>query len=201
MNPTTDFAIVILAAGNSSRMGTSKQLLEVNGRTLLLHTVNSAIASQIPNIVVVLGANAEAHHVILKEKSATVIVNNDWIKGMGSSLKLGVKKAIEQYTDVQAIMVMVCDQPLISSIHINNLVKAYQQHGAIAVASHYNDTFGVPALFDRSVFSSLMKIGDEMGARQILKKLEQDLIPVPFIGGEIDLDTPEDYQKFIDGKS
>jgi molybdenum cofactor cytidylyltransferase len=195
-----DQAIVLLAAGSSSRMGTPKQMLIVNGRTMLQQAVNSAIASLIPNIIVVLGANAEQHDGIIKERAVMTIINKDWEKGMGSSLKAGLKKAISQYPTVQAVMVLVCDQPLLSSVHINKLATEYHKTQPMAIASRYNGINGVPAIFDRSIFSSLMMLKDESGAREVLKKLENNLITIPFEGGEIDLDTPDDYKNFIEGK-
>lgn len=200
MIENSDFAIVILAAGSSKRMGKPKQMLEIHGTTLLQHSVNTAVASGIPNIVVVLGANAEEHKASLFNRPITLLENAQWERGMGSSLKVGVKKAIELFKDVQALIVMVCDQPLISSVHIGNLIKAFQAHEPLAIASGYNDSYGVPAVFDRSVFSLLIKIDDHSGARAILEKLKDDLVLVPFFGGEIDLDTPEEYQRFINGE-
>jgi len=201
MTRYNDQVIVLLAAGNSSRMGTSKQMLSVNGRTLLEHSVNCATASQIPNVIVVFGAHAQDHQVALKGRPITIEINQQWANGMGSSLKAGLRKAIQSFSNVQALMVLVCDQPLLSSVHINRLASAYYQSKPLAVASQYNNgVVGVPAIFDRSVFSSLMQIEDKSGAREVLEKLNQDLVLIPFIGGEIDLDTPEDLKRYINGE-
>jgi len=201
MTRYNDQVIILLAAGNSSRMGTSKQMLSVNGHTLLEHSVNCAVGSQIPNVIVVFGSHAHDHQAALKGRPITMEINQEWASGIGSSLKAGLKKAIQSYPNVQAIMVLVCDQPLLSSVHINRMASAYFQSRPLAVASQYNNgVVGVPALFDRSIFSSLMQLDDKLGAREILNKLNQELTLIPFVGGEIDLDTPEDYHRYINGE-
>ncbi len=197
MTQYNDQAIVLLAAGNSSRMGTSKQMLNMNGKTLLEHTVSCAVASHISNILVVLGANVTEHKAVLTGSPVSVLVNPDWAKGMGCSLKAGLKKIIDQYNNVQAVMVIVCDQPLLTSNHIDALAEVYQKRRPLAIASQYNGTYGVPAIFDRSIFSHVLMISDHSGAREVLQKMERELVMVPFDGGEIDLDTPQDYRDYM----
>ena len=193
----TNEAIVLLAAGNSSRMGTSKQSLDMGGQTLLNHTVQCAISSQIPNVIVVLGAHLAETQNIVKGLPITTVVNPDWSRGMGKSLKLGVTKALEANPMLEGIMILVCDQPKISVTHINEMGRMHIIKRPLAVASAYKGTLGVPVLFDRSVFSDLLKVDDQAGARDVLKKIKSEVISLPFAGGEIDLDTPEDYQSFM----
>lgn len=195
-----DLNIVILAAGNSSRMGQSKQLLDVGGQTLLEKTVSAAVESKIPNVTVVLGANAEIHRRLLKNYPVQILVNNDWALGMGSTLKFALKKILEDNINVQGVLFMVCDQPNITVQHINKVCDLFLSEKPIAVASQYKMTFGVPALFDRITFSSLLSINDHAGAKEVLEKVKNDLRLIPFEGGEIDLDTLEDYQNFINQK-
>jgi molybdenum cofactor cytidylyltransferase len=189
-------AIIILAAGTSSRMGTSKQLLQIKGRTLLEHTVASALGSDIPNVLVVLGANAKAHLSVLKGPRLSTVINPDWAKGMGTSLKCGLKKSMEIFPGLDAVMLLVCDQPLLTSSHINSLSEAFLKSNSKAVASKYPGAYGVPAIFDKSLFSELQQIGDQSGAREVLKNLGSELEFLTFEGGDIDIDTPEDYKKF-----
>lgn len=196
-----DQAIILLAAGNSSRMGTSKQMLFFNNKPLLRNMVEIAMASHIAHIIVVLGANLEEHTKALKDCPVTLAFNVDWEKGMGSSLQTGLKKALELYPAVQGVMVLVCDQPLLSSIHINRLAETYRESQPMAIASQYNGVNGVPAVFDRSVFSNLMRLDVKAGARDVLKKIEKHIVTIPFEGGLIDIDTPEEYRNFIKGKS
>jgi molybdenum cofactor cytidylyltransferase len=192
-----DLAIIILAAGNSSRMGTSKQLLEVDGQTLLNRTISCAMASNITNITVVLGANAEVYTKALKNKAVHVEINPDWNLGMGNTIKFAVKKLLNRFINVQGLLLLVCDQPLLSAAHINTMVDLFLKNTPPGVASRYKNTFGVPALFDRIAFADLLSIRDDSGAREVLNKLDSGLQLVSFEGGEIDLDTPDEYRQFI----
>jgi molybdenum cofactor cytidylyltransferase len=124
-------------------------------------------------------------------------VNPDWNRGMGKSLKLGVSKAIEMNPMLEGIMIMVCDQPRVTVTHINEMGRIHIIKRPLAVASEYNGTLGVPVLFDRSVFSDLLMIDDQSGAKDVLKKIRTEVMSLPLLGGEIDLDTPEDYESFM----
>jgi molybdenum cofactor cytidylyltransferase len=190
-------AIVLLAAGNSSRMGTPKQALDIGGHTLLNHAVSCALASQIPNVIVVFGAHLTETQHLIQDLRVIPVVNPNWQLGMGSSLKLGINKAIEINSMLEGAMIMVCDQPKVTVTHINEMGRIHIIKRPLAVASEYNGTIGVPVLFDRSVFSSLLKIDNQSGAKEVLQKLKSEIITLPLAGGEIDLDTPEDYQSFM----
>ena len=192
-----DLDIVILAAGNSSRMGTSKQLLDVGGQTLLQKTVNAALESKIQNVSVVLGSNSQIHSKTINGMPVKILVNPDWALGMGNTLKFSLKKLLESNINLQGVLYMVCDQPRITTQHINNVIDLFLKQKPVAVGSHYKGTYGVPALFDRITFSSLLAINDRAGAKTVLQKLEADLKLVPFDGGEIDLDTREEYEQFM----
>ena len=197
MNGFSQQAIVILAAGSSTRMGVSKQMLDIGGESLLGHTVSCAMASQIPNVIVVLGSHAEEHQKMLEDLPIQIVVNDEWARGMGNSIKFGVRKAIEKYPELEAVFIVVCDQPKISARHLNEMGRIHMIRNPMAVASKYGDTVGVPVVFDRSVFSTLLMIDDHGGAKELLLKLEKETMHLPFEGGEIDLDTMEDYEKFM----
>jgi molybdenum cofactor cytidylyltransferase len=190
-------AIVLLAAGNSSRMGTPKQALDIGGQTLLNHAVSCALTSQIPNVVVVFGAHLTDTQHLIQDLRVIPVVNPNWQLGMGSSLKAGVSKAIEINPMLEGVMIMVCDQPKVTVTHINEMGRIHIIKRPLAVASEYNGIVGVPVLFDRSVFSDLLKVDNQSGAKEVLRKIKSEIITLPLAGGEIDLDTPEDYQNFI----
>ena len=192
-------AIVLLAAGNSSRMGRPKQTLDIGGQTLLNQAVNCAIASQIPNVVVVLGAHLYETQNLVRELPVTTVVNPDWERGIGRSIKFGVSQAIERNPLLEGIMIMTCDQPKISVRHINEMGRIHIIKRPLAVASEYNGITGTPVLFDRSVFSDLFRLDNQAGVNDVLYRIMAEVISYPFPGGEIDLDTPEDYQSFMEG--
>lgn len=195
--PKNNLAILLLAAGSSSRLGQSKQLLKVNGQPLLQRTVQAAMESGIENIFVVLGANGEEHKNVISQLPIHILQHQEWQKGMGSSLKFGLKSIIEKLPGTQAILVLVCDQPFLTSSHLKNMVQEFEKGNADIVASVYQKTKGVPALISKQLFEKLFALGDEQGARKIIESHTGTIQTIEFPKGEIDLDTPEDLENFV----
>lgn len=193
-----EIGIVILAAGTSLRMGQPKQMLAINGQALLVRSVNVALKSEAKKIVVVLGANAFEHKELLKNFPVEIIFNKDWQLGMGNSIKAGVRYAIQIFPALEAIIIMVCDQPLLHPDHINKLMNQYLTGKNAIVASFYDETYGVPVLFAKQFFNDLQSLEDSYGAKKIIQKYNNDVAGISFPKGVIDLDTPEDYNAFID---
>ena len=191
-----EIAILLLAAGSSSRLGRSKQLVSIKGQPLLLKSINAAIESGIKNITVVLGANEQAHREVITDAGVQVVVNTAWKKGMGNSLKVGLSYLLQQTPKAEAVITMVCDQPLINSDHLTKLVSEYKSSESVIVASFYQGVAGVPVLFDRTLFSELLSMPDEAGAKKIIQQHPHLVKTVPFPGGEIDIDTEDDLKKF-----
>jgi molybdenum cofactor cytidylyltransferase len=188
--------IILLAAGASTRMGQSKQLLNVGGVPLLIHATAQAMASS-NNVMVVLGANATQHESILKPLSPHVAINTSWQKGLGSSIKTGVRGLLSISPHLDGIMIMVCDQPRVTSDYLNILIKTFlDAHGSI-VASQYGGTQGVPAIFSNIHFHDLLGLEDECGAKAVIMRYANEVVSIDFPEGKNDLDTPEDYDKFL----
>ena len=192
-----DVGIVILAAGSSSRMNRSKQLLEVGGESLLLKSVRIALQSKTEKIVVVLGANETAHRKLIDQLPVEIVSNPKWQKGMGSSLKKGLQHILQILPDMKSVIVMVCDQPLLTTAHLNQLIESSVSTKTSIVASYYSTTAGVPALFKKDLFDQLLCIEDREGAKSIIQKNGSVIKTVEFPGGEIDLDTKFDYDTFL----
>ncbi|NOS55680.1 MAG: nucleotidyltransferase family protein [Cyclobacteriaceae bacterium] len=192
-----EIAILLLAAGSSSRLGRSKQLVSIKGQPLLLKSMNAAIESGIENIIVVLGANEQEHHQVVKDARVHVVVNADWKKGMGSSLKTGLSYLLQQTPNVDAVITMVCDQPLITSDQLKKLLAGYESLRSVIVASFYQGVAGVPVLFDRILFSELLSLPDDAGAKKMLQQHPELIQMVPFPGGEVDIDTEDDLRKYL----
>jgi molybdenum cofactor cytidylyltransferase len=189
-NPT--IGIIILAAGASTPMGKPKQLLPYQGRSLLRHITEIAIASQNQPIIVVLGANAEIIKPEICQLPVQIVENLQWGLGMSSSIQAGVN-ALGQ--NVEAVVITLCDQPFVSPEVINQLVEAYRLSDKAIVACEYTDTLGVPALFHHTFFSKLANLKQGEGAKQIIKKYINQVTSVPFLQGKIDIDTPDDYEQ------
>lgn len=192
-----EFGIIILAAGASTRMGQSKQLLPVKGEPLLLRAINAAIHSGAQKIVVVLGANEKAHRELIGSLNVEIVSNEHWETGMGSSIKAGLRALLELNLSLEGIVVLVCDQPLLTADHIRQLIVKHTESSKPIIASGYATTAGVPVFFHKSYFGRLMSLKDEQGAKMVIQENPGDVVLQPFPQGEIDLDTPEDYNRFL----
>ena len=183
--------LIILAAGESSRLGQPKQNLLYNGKTLLQHAIESGQGADCQTIVVVLGANADN---IVSVPEVTTIYNKDWKEGMASSIRIGMLE-ISSKSTIDKVIIMMCDQPFVTSTLLNDLINKQSTSGKSIVASTYNGTTGVPVLFDHSLFSELLSLRGKEGAKNILRNHVADIAEIPFEKGGIDIDTPEDYER------
>jgi molybdenum cofactor cytidylyltransferase len=187
-------AIVILAAGSSSRMGQSKQLLPVHDTTALSHAITVALHAKPAVVAVILGAHAKQHRESIQSMPVSIVVNEQWEAGMGSSLKAGLRHIETHHPNVTAVLFMVCDQPALTTQHLLKLIGKAEKP---IVASYYAGSPGVPALFKKSLFPSLNALGDDQGAKKMFQLFPEQVSTVDFPKGELDLDTPEDYQAYL----
>jgi len=187
-------AALILAAGSSSRMGESKQLLDVGGKSLLEHTITT-VKPLFDITLVVLGSRFQQHRPIVERIQTELIVNTNWELGMGNSIKAGVQELIKSNPD--SITIFVSDQPHLSGAVIWQIAEAAKENPNRIIASSYGDTYGVPVRFPKKYHHLLLEIGDEDGAKKLVRRFQAEVTGVAFPEGVIDLDTPDDYQKFI----
>jgi molybdenum cofactor cytidylyltransferase len=176
-------AAIVLAAGESRRLGELKQLVRLNGERLLERAVRMCREAGCAPIVVVLGASAGEIREKCEFGSAQLVVNERWVEGMGPSLAAGVS-ALED--DVEGCLVLTCDQPAVSAAHLRELMKRGE-----LLASSYAGRRGVPAFFPASRFAELIQLQGDAGAREMLK--EACALPLP--DGDLDIDTPEDLER------
>ncbi|WP_268224006.1 nucleotidyltransferase family protein [Sinomicrobium oceani] len=188
------YHIIILAAGSSERLGRPKQLLQYQGKSLLQHAIDKALASIADRVVVVLGAYAERIRESVKGREAVFIENPGYTKGMASGIALGTAYLLNNTgREIGGILIMLCDQPFVTSEHLDHLFKKQKTTGAPVVASYYRARKGVPAVFHRDLFPELIKLEGEHGARDLMRKYETETIGFP--GGAVDVDTLEDYRR------
>ncbi len=176
-------------------MGKPKQLLLYQGRSLLKHTIESAIASVCKPIIVVLGANAEQIRSEVNQPSVQIVENPQWNLGMSTSIRSGILALANDSESIDAAVITVCDQPFISAEIVNGLVSAHYSTKKSIVASQYAETLGVPALFSRKFFSELAELNETMGAKHLIKKYRAQVFAFPFPQGKIDIDTPREYEQ------
>ena len=190
-------AIIILAAGSSSRMGRPKQLLPYNGKSLLEHAVDTANDADANPVIVVLGANAALLEKEIDEKKVRIAENKEWKEGMASSVRCGITTLLHIAPAVDAVIIMVCDQPFVSSSLLNDLIAVQKNTGKPIVSSQYENAIGPPALFHKSIFPELMKLKGDAGARKIMEQRSNDVATVLFKKGDIDIDTEADYKSLL----
>jgi molybdenum cofactor cytidylyltransferase len=190
----SQIAAVILAAGASTRMGTPKQLLQWQGRSLLRSITETAIAADCDPIIVVLGAYRDRIQTEVIDLPVQIVNNSEWQTGMGSSICAGIQALLDRNTAVAATILLLCDQPFVSVQIIQQLRSIYDVTDRSIVASSYQNTVGVPALFDRKLFPELLELDRLEGAKTVIQRHKNTIETLNFPQGLIDLDTPKDYQ-------
>ena len=194
--PTLRFGAIILAAGASTRMGKPKQLLLIEGRTLVVRTAEAALTSGAWPVVVVLGASAAEIRPALARLPVLIAENSAWPEGMASSIRAGIA-TLEQFSrTLDAALLALCDQPAFSADTIERLVAAQRATGRSIVAAHYAGRQGAPALLLREHFPALSALTGDAGARDLLNgdPTRVAAVDLPELGR--DLDTPADYTAF-----
>src|SRR2546423_3951226 len=156
--------LILLAAGASTRLGRAKQLLVFKGNTLLRHAAETAMASACRPIVIVTGA---MHEELLPEIRGLEVIterNVEWQRGMGTSLRAGLRGMLRHQPDAGAAVILLCDQPHVNGDVLSALVEAHRATAKPVIASAYAGTFGPPCLFAASQFPALMAGPDGQGA-------------------------------------
>ena len=187
---------IILAAGASSRMGRSKQLLPFRGQSILECVVDSALASSLHRVVVVLGHKSEPIAQLLADRELTVIHNPDYEKGQSSSLKIGLQSLTDE---ADAVLFLLGDQPLVTPEIINQILTAYAASPSPVVLPFFKGKRGNPALFSRETFPRIATLKDDCGARPLFDEYAERILKVPVSSHAIhfDIDTEEDYRQLM----
>ena len=193
---TSNIAIIILAAGASKRMQTSKQLLKWGDSTLLGCTIETALKLKIENTYVVLGANYQLIGESISKFNIAILNNENWESGLGNSIAFAVNHILKSNNKTDAILFMLADQPFIDEHFLNELINQFKADNDNIIATSYGkDKYGVPVIFDKIYFKALSKLNDDNGAKHLLKqhksKVETLIPPVK----NVDLDFMEDYIK------
>jgi molybdenum cofactor cytidylyltransferase len=188
---------IILAAGSSSRLGQPKQLLQFRGQTLLRRAVEAATTAGCRPVAVVVGAERVRVLPELAETKELLIENETWQRGIGNSIRTGLRATVSAYPEIEAIILLMCDQPLVDAETITALKAKHAETKKPIVASSYAGTVGIPALFSRAYFDELFVLDDEAGAKQIIMNHGNEVAEFQFPDGAIDIDTAADYEKLL----
>lgn len=186
--------IVILAGGESRKLGTPKQLVEFQGKSLLRNAVEVALRCVTERVIVVLGSRVDEMLDEIRDLPVEIVTNYAWKDGISTSLRKGIAKLIE--LDASAAVIMLSDQPFVSEKTIRSLIDTYESGGRPIVVSKYEDVLGVPALFDREMFDELLALEGDTGARAVIRKSDASRIAaVDAPEAAFDVDTPADKER------
>jgi molybdenum cofactor cytidylyltransferase len=186
-------AAIVLAAGASRRLGQPKQLLMHGGETMIDRAIRLANESGASPVMAVLGAHCELICKTALMRDAIPIINRAWDQGISASIQAGLAALEDSTPEIAGVLILGCDQPKLTTGHLQALLEEF---GALAppaiVASTYQGAAGIPAVFPRKVFARLHALSGDMGARALLTQPPCRLVALPFDGGEIDIDLPDD---------
>jgi molybdenum cofactor cytidylyltransferase len=180
---------IVLAAGGSARMGTTKQLLQLGGVSLVAKATDAALGSGADSVAVVLGADAERVRAQISDRPVIAPYNSEWATGMASSIRVGLAALIAADPSLDAVVVAPCDQPALSAGIISQLAEVHRKTGRIA-AARYGGRNGAPAVFGREHFTDLSTLSGDEGARRLLNSHPASVSPVDLPELGTDLDTP-----------
>ncbi len=182
-------AAIILAAGNSSRLGRPKQLLELAGETLLHRAARVALEAGFAPVVVVLGAIVEQARAALADLDVRITINERWRDGLGTSVSAGIG-AVD---DADAAVLLTCDQARVDVGSLRRLRAAYDDTCPGIIASRYTGVLGVPALFSREHFPALRQLDGESGARTLLREFSAEVTAIDLPEAAVDIDREADW--------
>ncbi len=201
----SEIGIIILAAGESARMrasgaSTTKQLLPFGDSTLLESVLQTAMTLEAAEVMVVSGAYAQDIEQLIDKHPVGLVHNPDWRSGMGSSIKAGVRSVLRLNADIQGVMLLLADQPLLTKPDLQRLLFAVNQADIWASAAYYPaayglpESLGVPAFFRRAmIVEQLLNIDDKSGAKSLLLALADKVQKVCLPNASYDIDTLQDY--------
>jgi molybdenum cofactor cytidylyltransferase len=191
----TSTGAIILAAGSGSRMGRPKQLIRIDGQSLLRRAVRAARDGGCSPVVVVTGAHADVVEAELVDLPVVQAFNSAWAGGMGTSIRRGLGALLECEPEVGAAMILLCDQPRLEAEVVRNLLAAWLASGKPMGACKYGDSIGPPCCFGSAQFAALGRIGDADGAKRLLLADRENVQTIAWPEGQDDLDTPEDWRR------
>ncbi|MBX9666716.1 MAG: nucleotidyltransferase family protein [Candidatus Obscuribacterales bacterium] len=182
-------AVIILAAGESKRMGSSKQLLHFQGVTLLDRALTAARGTNSEQVLLVLGAQFEKLAATVTGDNIQIVNNGDWKEGIASSIRIAVENLAE---DIDAALFLTCDQPLVDAELLSTIIATYESTKQAVVASDYG-TPGVPALFARELLPDLLALSGDKGAKSVILANISCLVSAP--QAQYDIDTQKDIER------
>jgi len=189
-------AAIILAAGESRRMGSPKALVPFRGISFAQHLVNATRHARVGVTRIVLGAGADEIHAKLGVDPAWVVINRDWKRGQLSSIQAGIRSLPE---NTEGIILCPVDNPLVSGNLVSQLIKQFDSSGKLVAIPTFHGRRGHPVIFRASLYDELLAAGPEVGARQVVWNHGQDVVEVPTEeeGVVLNLNDPDTLKKVM----
>lgn len=184
---------ILLAAGGSTRFGSPKQLAIYQGKTLIRRAAETLVSSGTHPNVAVLGAETEGSTQQLEGLEINICINKNWHSGMSSSIRSGLKHLLSLEPNLDAILITLCDQPLITPESLQLLTTQFQTGSTPIIAAKYGDAVGVPATFSRELFNELLNLEGDKGARDLIRQNKHTQIEID--AASLDVDTQEDAKR------
>lgn len=188
---------IVLAAGASSRFGSPKQLVRVDGRPLMHTTVSRAVEITGHSTLVVLGANAADLAPLLRHTPATIVINREWTEGIASSIRAGMARLPGS---CGGVMLVLADQAAVTAEDLRRLAGTWRRQPEYMVAAQYGSTLGAPAIFPSSRFRELAELRGDRGASVLFHRNPDRVVRVPMESASLDIDTPEDLLRLDPNK-
>ncbi|GAB3497187.1 nucleotidyltransferase family protein [Spirosoma knui] len=176
--------------------GEPKQLLMYKDQSLIRRITESALALQRGPVVVVLGANRERIVPELSGLPVTLVDNPSWHTGQASSLKTGLAALYITHKDIDQVLVLHTDQPMVSLGLLLHIFEVQKDEQKGIVACRYDTQISVPALFSRDYFAELLQLEGDKGVKWVIVRHRSDCSEVPFEAGAIDLNSRRDVDLF-----
>lgn len=187
---------IILAAGASRRLGQPKQLVVYQGERLLERAARLAREAGASPVLLVLGANFELISTSMKLHDEVVVHNEQWPEGISTSIQAGMHALRGFPSCASGVLIMSCDQPWLTAEYLQGLISKFESMNPKAVvASAYAGIHGVPAIFPNTMFEALDSLRGDKGARALIERSSGSVVALPFAGGEVDIDRPEDLER------
>ena len=190
-------AILILAAGKASRMGAVKQLLKVNGTSLLENAISNSKKLKKSTVICVLGAHATEIKKTIDLKSIAFTINKDYTKGISSSIIAGIKYIQKQEIQFDGLFIQLADQPAIELAYYREMIALFSKEKTKIIAANYGKKYGVPAIFPKAFINDLLKITGDKGAKEFLQKNKKEIVSPEVTVNLLDIDTREEYNNYI----
>jgi len=187
---------IVLAAGESKRMGQTKQLLDWEGRTILQRVLENLSRSQVDEVILVLGHEAERIQQTLDTHKVKVVINRNYKEGMITSIQQGL---INLDDKVEAFFIVLADQPAVGPEVFDRLIGEFRQASPqkSIVLPTFRGRRGHPALFRAKYKKEALRIEGDVGFRQVFQEHPEEILTVEMDTDSIlqDIDTPDDYRK------